>query len=41
MSNDTETSQRIGNTDETGDLGTRGEASWGRHCTFAILGVKN
>ena len=24
MSNDTETSQRIGNANETGDLGTRG-----------------
>ena len=41
MSNDKETLQRIGNADETGDLGTRGEASWGRHCAFMILGVKD
>ena len=41
MSNNKETSQRIGNMSGTGNLGTRGGASWGRHCAFVILGVKS
>ena len=41
MSNDKGMLQRIGNANETGDLGTRGEASWDRHCAFMILGVEN